>query len=116
MQIKLNFSCKNKKYVSRFKRGEFSKRWIIFGTYINFINLSSNKLVRIVLFTSIFQLKLLSECEELYIDGTFQMGPKNYYQILNIWGFPETKKIYILLINILMTSKNQNAYKHAFNK
>jgi hypothetical protein len=82
----------------------------------NFIDLSSNKLERIVFFTSIFQLKLLSECEELYIDETFKLAPKNYYQILNIWGYSETKKLYLPLMHILMTSKNQIAYKHVFNK
>ena len=82
----------------------------------NFIILSSIKLERIVFFTSIFQLKLLSECEELYIDGTFKMAPKNYYQILNIWGYSETKKLYLPLMHILMTTKNQIAYKHIFNK
>ena len=61
-------------------------------------------------------MKLLGECEELFIDGTFKMTPKNYYQILNIWGFSETKKIYIPLIHILMTSKSQIAYKDVFNK
>jgi len=43
-------------------------------------------------------MKLLCECEELFIDGTFKTAPKNYYQILNIWGFSETKKIYIILL------------------
>lgn len=57
----------------------------------------------------------MNECEELYIDGTFKMAPKKFYQILNIWGFLKTKKIYLPLIHIIMTSKNYIAYTHVFN-
>ena len=59
---------------------------------------------------------MISECEELFIDGTFKMAPKNFYQILNIWGFLISKQLYLPLVHILMTSKNQICYKHVFLK
>ena len=43
------------------------------------------------------------------------MASKNYYQILNFWGYLETKKIYLPLLHVLMTSKSQQAYNHVFN-
>ena len=43
------------------------------------------------------------------------MALKNYYQILNFWGYLDTKNIYIPLMYILMTSKNIITYKHVFN-
>jgi hypothetical protein len=42
------------------------------------------------------------------------MAPKNFYQILNIWGYITSKKLYLPLFHILMTSKNKIAYKHVF--
>ena len=47
----------------------------------SFINPKTNKSENIVFFTTLFQLKLISECKELFIDGTFKMAPKKYYQI-----------------------------------
>ena len=52
----------------------------------DFINPKNNKLEKILFFASKFPLNLLGESEELYIDGTFKMPPKNYYQIINICG------------------------------
>ena len=80
----------------------------------NFINYKTNKIEKNVYFTSIFKIKLLSEAEEIFIDATFKMAPKNYYQILNIWGYIKNKKIYLPLIHVLMTSKHQTAYNHVF--
>ena len=81
----------------------------------DFINPKNNKLEKILFFGTKFQLNLLGESEELYIDGTFKMSPKNYYQILNVWGYLKRKKIYVPLIHILMTSKTYTAYNHVFN-
>lgn len=72
----------------------------------NFINFKINKKESIVFFTTKFQLNVLSECEEIFIDGTFKMVLKNYYQILNFWGYLKTKKIYLPLLHVLMTSKS----------
>ena len=81
----------------------------------NFINPKSKKLEKKIYFSSIFQLKLFDECNEIFIDGTFKMAPKNYYQILNFWGYLDLKNIYVPLMHILMTSKNIIAYNHVFN-
>lgn len=81
----------------------------------NFINFKKNKKENIVFFTIKYQLNVLSECEGIFIDGTFKMAPKNYYQILNFWGYLKTKKIYLPLLHALMTSKSQQAYNHVFN-
>ena len=80
----------------------------------NFINLKSKKLERIIYFSSIFQLKLFEECNEIFIDGTFKMAPKNYYQILNFLGYLDTKNIYVPLMHVLLTSINNISYNHVF--
>jgi hypothetical protein len=43
------------------------------------------------------------------------MSPKKFYQIFNIWGFLKSKKTYLPLIDIIMTSKDYIAYTHVFN-
>lgn len=57
-----------------------------------FINPKTKKLERIILFSTLFQINLFSECKELFIDGTFKMVPQKYYQILNFLGFLSQKK------------------------
>ena len=44
------------------------------------------------------------------------MAQKNFYQILNIWGYTKSKKLYLPLFYILMTSKTKISYKHVFTK
>ena len=78
----------------------------------NFINFKKNKKENIVFFTIKYQLNVLSECEGIFIDGTFKMAPKNYYQIQNFSGYLNNKKIYLPLLHVLMTSKSQQAYNH----
>ena len=39
------------------------------------------------MFASPFQLKLYSEIEEIFIDGTFRVAPKQWYQLLNLYGY-----------------------------
>ena len=48
------------------------------------------------MFASPLQLKLYDEVEEIFIDGTFRVAPKNWYQLLNIYGYIK-KKIFIFL-------------------
>ena len=50
-------------------------------------------------------MNLFRESEELFIDGTFKMSPKNYYQILYIWGYLKRKK------NICSTNPYFNDFK-----
>mgnify|MGYP006873078274 CR=1 FL=1 len=58
-----------------------------------FINFSKNKkLERYIIFASQFQLKLYNEVDELFIDGTFKVAPKNWLQLINIFGFIRKKK------------------------
>ena len=55
--------------------------------YINQINIEKNKLEKYIIYTSTFQLNLLTKCTQIHIDGTFKSCPKGFYQILNIAGY-----------------------------
>ena len=52
---------------------------------------NKNKPDHIIFITTIFQLKILSECNYIFIDGTFRSCPNQYYQLLNIIGYINKK-------------------------
>ena len=80
------------------------------------ISIKKNKLERVIIFSSQFQLNLFKEINELYIDGTFKVSPKNWFQFLNIFGYIKNKNIYIPLSYIILSSKDEELYTHAFNE
>ena len=80
--------------------------------FINFKK--NNKLEKYIIFGSEFQLNFYNEIQELFIDGTFKICPKNYYQLVNIFGFNKNKNFYMPLNYILLTSKNEELYTEAF--
>lgn len=44
------------------------------------------------------------------------MSPNNCYQISNLWAYSLSKKIYLPIMHVLMTSKTTIAYTPVFNK
>ena len=61
-----------------------------------------------------FQINLFTKVSEIFIDGTFKIVPKNWYQLLNIFGFDDKNKIYTPLAYILLSSKNEELYNIVF--
>ena len=58
-----------------------------------FINYKKNKkLEKFIIFMSEFQINLFTNVTEIFIDGTFTIVPKNWYQLLNIFGFDDKTK------------------------
>ena len=63
--------------------------------YTKFINhLKKNREEQYIIFTSIFHLKFLEKCSQIFIDGTFKSSLKNFYQILNILAYNEKEFFY----------------------
>ena len=82
-----------------------------------FINFNKkNKLEKFAIFGSEFQLNFYIEIQELFIDGTFIIYPKNYYQLVNIFGYNKHKNFYMPLSFILLFSKNEELYTAAFSQ
>ena len=48
--------------------------------YVNFINYKKNKVEKYIIFTSIFQLKLLTKAEQLFIDGHSNLHLKTSFK------------------------------------
>ena len=76
----------------------------------------TNKLEKIVGFGNPCLLgSLLGKGVQLYIDGTFKIVPNPFYQCLIIMAFDETLGVYVPVLYILMTAKNQWLYWHALH-
>ena len=79
------------------------------------LNYESKKQEKYILFTSIFQLRKITDCEQIFMDGTFYSCPKNYYQLYNIIGKEKKTGIIIPISFILMSHKSYSLYYHVFN-
>ena len=83
--------------------------------YVNFINYKKNRIERYIIFTSNFQLNLLTKADQLFVDSTFKSSPKNYYQILNIAGYFKEINSIIPLVFISITNKSEDIYNKIFH-
>ena len=68
---------------------------------------------RIVGFGNPYLFYYLSYAQSLFIDATFNVAPKSFYQCLVVMIFEETLQIYISILFILMTNKSQKMYQNA---
>ena len=67
-----------------------------------------------ILFTTLWQLKLIEKSKQIFIDATFKISPKGYYQLLNIFANIDDNNLEIPLIHVLMTNKSYLSYKKVF--
>ena len=82
-----------------------------------FINFKKNKnLEKYIIFASQFQLKLYNEVDQLFIDGTFKVAPKEWLQLINIFGYIKNRNIYIPLTFALLSSKIEQLYDEVFSQ
>ena len=68
---------------------------------------------RIVGFENPYLFYYLTNAQSLYIDATFNVAPKPFYQCLVVMIFEETLQIYIPILYILTTNKSQKMYWNA---
>ena len=68
-----------------------------------------------ILFTSEIQLKKLEKADQIFMDSTFKICPKNFYQLFNIIISMEGGKFIFPIIHILMTHKSEFSYRIIFN-
>ena len=76
----------------------------------------NNKLENFIIFSTPFHIKLFSEAQQIFIDGTFKSCPHNYYQILNIIISTKNNNNYFPLMHVLMSHKSYYLYKNLFIK
>ena len=75
----------------------------------------NNRLESLILFTSEIQLKKLEKAEQIFMDATFKVCPKNFYQLFNIIISIEEGKFIFPVIHVLMTHKSEFSYRMIFN-
>ena len=111
----IKFSKKNipVKYslLSRLWIAKVQIQFIIFRGYFKLPgNSKKQEYSEIVILSSQFQLSILSEHSEWFLDGTFWCAPKGFYQLLNIIIFSDKLQKYICLARILLPSKKDEEY------
>jgi hypothetical protein len=84
------------------------------GEFINFQK--GEKLEKYVLFSFEFQLNMFDQIDNLFIDGTFKIIPKNWYQLVIIFDYIKKKNFYLPLACILLSSKNEALYNEVFHQ
>ena len=68
---------------------------------------------RIIGFGNPYLFYYLSNAKSLYIDATFSIAPKPFYQCLVVMVFEETLQLYLPILYILMTNKSKKRYRNA---
>lgn len=68
----------------------------------------------LIFITTTFQLNLLSECNIIFIDGTFRSAPKSFYQVLNMIGHLNAKNLLLPIASIIMKNKSEISYINTF--
>ena len=63
-----------------------------------------------------FQINFFENVDELFIDGTFKVAPKNWFQLLNIFGYEKKKEFYMPLAYIALNSKSEEIYNKVFGE
>ena len=81
-----------------------------------FFNPQKNRIEQFIIFFSKFQLKILTEATNFFIDAIFKVAPKNFYQVLNILAYNDNTKFIALVCFILMTNKSYNSYIKIFQE
>ena len=67
-----------------------------------------------MIFTSSLQLNLMKKATQIFIDGTFRINPKGFYQVLNIGAFiPDINEIFPILL-MPTSGKSEVLYDNIF--
>ena len=64
-----------------------------------FINFKKHKRIeKYIVLMAEFQINFFQNVDELFIDGTFKVAPKNWFQLLNIFGYEKKRILYAFSI------------------
>ena len=66
--------------------------------------------------TFFFNLKFFSNCSHIFIDATFKVAPKKFYQVLNILVLDDADKFIMPIAHMIMTNKSYHSYNKVFNE
>ena len=81
-----------------------------------FYNPKKNRIEQFIIFSSKFHLQFLGETTHLFVDATFKIAPKNFYQVLNILSRNEKTNFTVPVAFVLMTSKTYESYLKIFQE
>ena len=83
-------------------------------TYLEKIKNNKYKTQKFIIFTYIFLIKLFVKSKQIFINATFKIAPKAYYQTLIIIEKDPITKLNIPCFYIPMSGKNYEIYDRVF--
>ena len=84
--------------------------------HTKFFDINSKATETISIYSTSFQLNILSKSKQWFLDGTFRVAPAGYYQVLIIHAKDYISNSIIPVAFILLTSKKSEIYFRAFNE
>ena len=82
---------------------------------ITFPNEFDGKLERIIGYGNPALFRVFGGNSQVFIDGTFRICPKPFYQCLILMVFDEQTDAFVPVFYVLLTSKTQQIYRHALH-
>ena len=79
------------------------------------INPNNNREEKFIIYTTIFQLNKLASSELIFIDATFRISPKHFYQMPNILCKYKESNNNIPVVHIPMFHKTSFLYENVFD-
>ena len=76
---------------------------------------TEGKMERIIGFGNPALFRIFGGNSKIFIDGTFKVCPKPFYQCLIIMVFDEQTDVFVPVFYVLLTSKNTQIYRHALH-
>ena len=75
----------------------------------------SNRVEKILIFSSEFLFNLVGSASHIYFDGTFRVAPNNFLQLFTLHAYNNISKSIVPSVFFLLTSKTDRIYEEAFN-
>ena len=76
-----------------------------------FINPIKNRVEHYIIFSSKYNMTFLSKASYIFIDATFKVSPKNFFQLLNILVFIQDHNFVYPIMHVLMSNKSFISYQ-----
>lgn len=83
---------------------------------LEYKNFKTDKIEKILIYSTDFQLNLISNSNQVYIDGTFKIAPKDYKQVLILFSFNNLINKVVPCIFVILNRKTETIYQNTFKK